>query len=171
MFNAKKKIQKLLNRRLNGGNNISKASVKDFLRKNNGRTIWYKGEPFHITELTSKLEYPDNPYQNAYAVYPSPQSAINPHCVYYKDGSWSDLCMIYRNILIKIDSSNRFFIYYNPSCQWSVTDTGITGNDSKSILYVSMFGDIMEEYTAGKYDENVYEAIKFLINNEALYQK
>ena len=157
MFNAKKKIQKLVNRRLNGGNDISRASVKDFLRKNNDRTVWYKGEPFHITELTSKFEYPE--------------SAINPHCVYYRDGSWNDLCMIYRNILIKIDSSNRFFIYYNPSCQWTVTDMGITGNDSKSILYVSMFGDIMEEYTAGKYDENVYEVIKFLINNEALYQK
>lgn len=171
MFNAKKKIQKFFNRRLNGNNNVSRVSLRDFLRKNNGRTIWYKGEPFHITELTPKLEYPDDPYQNAYTVYPDPQSAINPYCVYYRDGSWSDLCVIYRNILITIDTSNRFNIYYNPSSQWIVTDTGITSKDSKSVFYVTMFGDIMEEYTSGKYDENVYEVIKFLIDNEALYQK
>ena len=170
MFNIKRKIYKLTAKKENG-KNISKCRVRDFLKKNTSKTIWFKGEPFHINEIAGRWDEPNNPYQNRQFIYDKPLSAINPYDIYYRYTSWGDVFIVYRHILINIDSSDRFHIYYSQTCNWNVTDTIVLSDDSKEVLYVSMFGDVMEEYVSGKYDEDVYNLLKFFIKNDAFYAK
>lgn len=171
MFNIKRKIHKLTARKVNDNINISKGRVRDFLKKNTNKTFWLKGEPFHINEIAGRWDEPNNPYQNRYFIYDRPLSAINPYDVYYRHTSWGDVFIVYRHILIKIDTSDRLHIYYSQTCNWDVTDTNVSSDDSKEILYVSMFGDVMEEYVSGKYDDDVYNLLKFFVNNGVFYNK
>ena len=170
MFNIKRKIYKLTAKKVNG-KNISKCRVRDFLKKNTSKTFWLKGEPFHINEIAGRWVEPNNPYQNRQFIYDKPLSAINPYDIYYRYTSWGDVFIVYRHILIKIDSSDRFHIYYSQTCNWNVADTIVLSDDSKEVLYVSMFGDVMEEYVSGKYDEDVYNLLKFFVKNDAFYAK
>jgi hypothetical protein len=34
-----------------------------------------------------------------------------------------------------------------------------------------MFGDVMEEYVSGKYDDDVYNLLKFFVKNGVFYNK
>ena len=171
MFNAKNRIHKIVAKRLNGGKIVSRCTLRNFLEANKNRTFWYKSEPFHIQEISNRWVAPDDPYQNRYMVFDSPLSAINPHVIYYRYGSWGDLFVVYRHVLLKIDTSGRLNLYYSHSCDWTVTDTNITAKDLKSILYVTMFGDVMEEYVSGKYDEDIYELLNLFIKNDSFFEK
>ena len=171
MFNIKKKIHKLTARKVNANIKISRNRVRDFLKKNTSKTFWSKGEPFHINEISGEWNEPNNPYQNRFFIYNQPLSAINPYDVYYRNSNWGDVFIIYRHILIKIDTADRVNIYYSQTCDWTVTDTNVSSDDSKEILYVSMFGDVMEEYVSGKYDKDVYNLLKFFVNNGVFYNK
>lgn len=171
MFNIKRKIYKLTARKVNDNINISKCRVRDFLKKNTSKTFWLKGEPFHINEIAGRWDEPNNPYENRHFIYDNPLSAINPYDVYYRHTSWGEVFIIYRHILIKIDSSDRLNIYYSQTCNWNVTDTNVSSDDSKEVLYISMFGDVMEDYVSGKYDNDVYNLLKFFVNNGVFYNK
>jgi hypothetical protein len=166
MFNIKNKIHKLTARK-----EISKCRVRDFLKKYTSKTIWLKGEPFHINEIAGRWDEPDNPYQNRYFIYDKPLSVINPYDIYYRYTGWGDVFIVYRHILIKIDASDRLNIYYSQTCNWNVTDTNVSSDDSENVLYVSMFGDVMEEYVSGKYDEDVYNLLIFFVKNGVFYNK
>ena len=109
--------------------------------------------------------------QIRYFLYDKPLSAINPYDIYYRYTGWGDVFIVYRHILIKIDSSDRLNIYYSQTCNWNVTDTNVSSDDSENVLYVSMFGDVMEEYVSGKYDEDVYNLLNFFVKNGVFYNK
>jgi hypothetical protein len=156
MFNIKRKIYKITSKNENG-KYISRQRVRDFLKENMNKTIWFKGEPFHINDITGR--------------YDSPLSCINPHDIYYHNALWGDIFIVYRHILININTSGSFSIHYSQTCNWNVSDNTVSSNDSKQVLYVTMYGDVMTEYVSGKYDNDVYNLLKFFVNNDAFYCK
>ena len=166
MFNIKRKILRTI-RNLS----ISRSVLHDFFSNNRNTTLWNKNEPFHIKIMEKSLYYPNNPYQNAYVIYEDPLTSVNPFHIYIHNAIGGDLYVIYRDILLTVESCGRFQISYNLSQKWKLNEWGIILKDMQEIFYVSCYGDVITEYVSGKYDKNVYELLNFLNKNDVLHRK